>query len=83
MQESLSSQRFWKKFTGIEEHLVSNNMHEIYQSAHWVNHSTETALLKMHRDIISALESNSCVVLLMLDFQASDKNLTLTTDIKE
>jgi hypothetical protein len=34
-------------------------------------HSTETALLRVHHDIVSALDENSCVALVMLDLSAA------------
>lgn len=55
----------------LEHHLVSNNLQDTYQSAYRVYHSTETALLKVHHDIVTALDSNSCAVLLMLDLSAA------------
>lgn len=55
----------------IEHHLVSNNLQDSYQSAYRVHHSTETARLKIHHDIVTALDSNSCAVLLMLNLSAA------------
>ncbi|CAC5422780.1 unnamed protein product [Mytilus coruscus] len=55
----------------LEHHIESNNLHENLQSAYRARHSTETALLRVHHDIVSALDKNSCVVLLMLDLSAA------------
>ena len=41
------------------------------QSANRTGHSTETALLRVHHDITSALDNNSCAVLVMLDLSAT------------
>ncbi|CAC5366199.1 unnamed protein product [Mytilus coruscus] len=54
----------------LEHHIESNNLHENLQSAYRARHSTETALLRVHHDIGSALDKNSCVVLLMLELSA-------------
>lgn len=51
----------------MEHHLVAKNLQDSYQSAYRILHFTETALLKVHHDIVTALDSNSCAALLMLD----------------
>lgn len=51
----------------IEHHRVINNLQDSYQSAYCVHHSTETDLLKVHHDIVTALDSNSCAVFMMFD----------------
>ena len=40
------------EFNQIHGHLVSNNFHLVAQSAYVRNHSTETALLKVMKDIL-------------------------------
>lgn len=55
----------------LEDHLQSNNLHDRQQSAYRAYHSTETALLRVHHDITSALDKGMCVVLLMLDLSAA------------
>ncbi|XP_062609777.1 uncharacterized protein LOC134271591 [Saccostrea cucullata] len=55
----------------LEDHLQSNHLHDRQQSAYRVYHSTETALLRVHHDITSALDKGSSVVLLMLDLSAA------------
>ena len=42
-----------------------------FQSAYRVNHSTETAILKVHNDIMNALDCKKDVVLVMLDLSAA------------
>ena len=44
---------------------------EEYQSAYRADHSTETALLKVHQDISSALDDQSDVAFVMLDLSAA------------
>ena len=48
-----------------------NNLHEQMQSAYRQNHSTETALLKVHSDILSAVDNGCVVVLVLLDLTAA------------
>lgn len=56
----------------IKIHLQHNSLLDILQSAYRTSHSTETALLWVHHDIATALDANSCVVLVMLDLSAFD-----------
>ena len=51
----------------VEEHLLSNNLHEEHQSAYRKFHSTETALLKVQNDVLQSLDQNNVTVLVMLD----------------
>ena len=57
--------------TRIESHIMLNSLHDNMQSAYRTGHSTETALLRVHRDITYALDNNACVILLMLDLSAA------------
>lgn len=45
----------------LEDHLQSNNLHDRQQSAYRAHHSTETALLRVHYVITSALDKGMCV----------------------
>ena len=51
----------------VEEHLLSNNLHEEHQSAYRKFHFTETALLKVQNDFLQSLDQNNVTVLVMLD----------------
>ena len=51
--------------------MPENNLHEQMQSAYRQNHSTETALLKVHSDILSAVDNGCVVVLVLLDLKRS------------
>ena len=51
----------------LTSHMRENNLHEQMQSAYRQNHSTETALLKVHSDILSAVDNGCVVVLVLLD----------------
>ena len=55
----------------VVEHLSNNNLMEEYQSAYRADHSTETALLKVHHDISSALDESHAVALVILDLSAA------------
>ena len=51
--------------------MLNNNLYPSVQSAYRERHSTETALLKVQSDILTALDSGSGAVLLMLDLSAA------------
>ena len=50
---------------------MTNNLHEDFQSAYKVHHSTETVMVKVQDDILRAIDSNEAIVLLMLDLSAA------------
>ena len=51
--------------------MLDNNLYSSVQSAYRERHSTETALLKVQSDILTALDSGSGAVLLMFDLSAA------------
>ena len=55
----------------LNEHLINNSMFDLLQSAYRDTDSTETALIKVQNDIISALYAGSSAMLLMLDLSAA------------
>ena len=55
----------------LNQHLVTNNLRDPFQSAYSKAHSTETALLKVHNDITLALDQGNSAVLVMLDLSAA------------
>ena len=55
----------------VNEHLESNALDEVKQSAYKCRHSTETALLRVKEDIVKALDCNKAVFLIMLDLSAA------------
>ena len=55
----------------LSEHLINNSPFDPPQSAYRDKHSTETALIKVHNDILSALDTCSSAILLMLDPSAA------------
>ena len=66
----------------LNEHLINNSMFDPLQSAYRDKHSTETALIKVHNDILSALDAGSSAILLILDLSAAfdtiDHNILLS-----
>ena len=55
----------------IEDHFDKHKLHDNRQSAYRSFHSTKTALLRVHHDIATALDNNSCSILVMLDLSAA------------
>ena len=55
----------------LNHHLMVNNLQEPFQSAYRVNHSTETAMLRVQNDIIRALGDNKVVLLVLIDLSAA------------
>ena len=55
----------------LDDHMLDNNLYSSVQSAYRERHSTETALLKVQSDFLTALDSGSWAVLLMLDLSAA------------
>jgi hypothetical protein len=55
----------------LTDYLNNNNLHEHLQSAYKLYHSCETALVKVQNDIISSIDQQDCVVLLLLDLSSA------------
>lgn len=55
----------------LNKHMADNGLHDILQSAYKPGHSTETALLKVQSDILSALDKKSGVYLALIDLSAA------------
>lgn len=56
---------------GLNDYLVVKNSVEKFQSAYIHFHSTETALLRVHNDILSSLNEKKMVALVLLDLSAA------------
>ena len=52
-------------------HLRENKLEETFQSAYKMGHSTESALLRVHNDVLCALDEGRCVMLVLLDLSAA------------
>ena len=55
----------------LNEHLIKNSMLDPLQLAYRDKHSTETALIKVQNNILSALDTGSSAILQMLDLSAA------------
>ena len=55
----------------LHEHCQANNLYPKMQSAYRSNHSTETALLTVHNDLLRALDERHEVVIVLLDLSAA------------
>ena len=67
----------------LDDYILDNNLYSSVQSAYRERNSTETALLKVQSDILTAFDSESGVVLLILDlsvaFDTIDHGILLST----
>ena len=55
----------------LQTYLIDNDLHVPMQSAYRKYHSTETALLRVQNDILTALDKQKEAVLVLLDFSAA------------
>ena len=66
----------------LSDHMQDNYLPEQFQSAYRQHHSTETALIKVHCDIMSAVDRGCVVVLVMLEltvaFDTTDHTILLS-----
>ena len=66
----------------LNHHLEDASLHEILQSAYKKGHSTETALTRVHNDILQAIDDGECAILVLLDLSAAfdtvDDNILIT-----
>ena len=60
----------------ILDHMKENNLLDPMQSAYRSGHSTETALLRVHNDIVCAIDKGHGVFLILLDYQQLLTRLT-------
>ena len=55
----------------LNHHLEDASLHEIFKSAYKKGQSTETALTRLHNDILGAIDGGECVILVLLDLSAA------------
>ncbi len=55
----------------LTEYLDKNDLHNITQSAYRRYHSTETAILRVHNDLVCAIDRKRMTVLILLDLSAA------------
>ena len=58
-------------YAHLTDHVRTHHLEEWFQSADRIHHSTETALVKVHNDILRAIDDNRSVPLLLLDLPAA------------
>ena len=65
----------------LVSHMITNNQYDPLQSAYRNHHSTETAILKVHNDILESMDKRNVVFLVLLDLSAAfdtvDHNILL------
>ena len=66
----------------LTDHIDRFNLREPYQSAYRALHSTETALLKVKTDIVSALDRQEVACLILLDLSAAFDTIDHSTLIQ-
>ena len=55
----------------LVDHLIDNSLLDDMQSAYRRHHSTETALLSVHNDLLTAVDEGKCAFLVLLDLSAA------------
>ena len=55
----------------LVDHMTENNLMDPMQSAYRKGHSTETTLLRLHNDVVSAVDRGCGVCLVLLDLSAA------------
>ena len=50
---------------------MRHHLDKTFKSAYKAFHSTETALVRVHNDILTAIDNNRTVILLLLDLSAA------------
>ena len=55
----------------LNDHLSQNGLHECMQSAYKQMHSTETALLRVHNDLLMGVDADGGAILVLLDLSAA------------
>ena len=55
----------------LSQHKTAHGLYEPFQSAYRSGHSTETAVLRVHNDILRAIDNGNCVFLVLLDLSAA------------
>ena len=66
----------------LVKHIQDNKLNEVLQSAYRTHHSTETALTRVHSDLLNALDGRKTAVLLLLDLSAAFDTIDHRTILK-
>ena len=66
------SKEVYKSFANqLISYTNKNNLNETFQSADKQYHSTETALIRVHNDVLTAIDNRGTIILLLLDLSAT------------
>ena len=57
--------------TRLSQHKDNHQLREPMQSAYRERHSTESAILRIHNDVLRAMDQGQCTLLVMLDLSAA------------
>ena len=63
----------------LKKHAATNDLDEKFQSAYKNYHSTETAIVRVHNDILCALDKGKSVILLLLVLKAAFDTVSYST----
>ena len=55
----------------LNDHILRHHLDETFQSAYKAFHTTKTVLVRVHNDILTAIDNNNTVILLLLDLSAA------------
>ena len=55
----------------LEQYIINHSLYDPLQSAYRVAHSTETAIIKFHNDIVNGIDKDQCTILASLDLSAA------------
>ena len=55
----------------LEQHIINHSLYDPLQSAYRVAHSTETAIIKIHNNIVNGIDNDQCSILAALDLSAA------------
>jgi hypothetical protein len=58
-------------YNQTQDHLLCSGLYPVLQSAYWAGHSTETALLKVHNDILINMNNQKVTLLILLDLSSA------------
>ena len=55
----------------MEPHIINHSLYDSLQSAYRVAHTTDTAIIKIHNDIVNGIDKDQCIILASLDLSAA------------
>ena len=55
----------------LNDHILRHHLDKTFQSVYKAFHNTEMALVRVHNDILTAIDNNNTVILLLLDLSAA------------